>query len=150
MKKLFICCSIVVAACCFIFAVPSKKAVYFRELQTEHGTLNLIEERQIDFTVEEWNTIFRASEYEISDGGPGFGIRVCIRIAERPDCSGGVGFRCGFIKCAGATAYENVEGRKEDRTYNAEWTYDGRDLVSLTFNEQVDWDWLANTESVRK
>ena len=148
MKKLILTFSALAVSCLFIFAVPSlSKSEGYRELETEHGTLKLIDERQIDFTKDEWNAIFRESEQEIFDDGPGFGITVCIRIARRPDCKGGVGFRCGFIKCAGATSVINENGRKEDRTYNAEWTYDGRDLVTLSFNEPVDWDWLANTES---
>jgi hypothetical protein len=147
MKKLIAGCLILAASCAFIFAVPSlKKATESREIKTEHGILTVTDERQIDFTKDEWNAIFRESEQEILDDGPGFGITVCIRIAQRPSCKGGIGFRCGFIVCSGPTAYVNKEGRKEDRTYNAEWIYDGESRVSLSFNEPVDWDWLETTE----
>lgn len=72
--------------------------------------------------------------------GEGFGIR--IRIANRVrKCSGGVGFRCGFVQVS--LKREELDPDR-DKLAKAIVSEDG-EILQLEFIESVDWELLANS-----
>lgn len=87
------------------------------------------------------------------DNGDSYSIG--IRIATRKSkCLSGVGFRCGIVSNVSdltTTSLSNsnssqgssTNGIKADRIYNAIARAENN-IVTLTFTEDVNWNWLAN------
>jgi hypothetical protein len=88
------------------------------------------------------------------DNGDAYSIG--IRIATRKSkCLSGVGFRCGIVSNALSdiattsvssstnSQASSTNGIKADRIYNAIAKAENN-IVTLTFTEEVNWDWLAN------
>jgi hypothetical protein len=106
---------------------------------------------QITFENKIWQSMIGAapdtlSKVEFAD----IEITICIIIANKEvrDCVGGIGFRCGFIKCPEESIAMNTQqtGIKSDRTYKAKLTIDNTtQKTTLEFLEPVNWDWLENS-----
>lgn len=121
-------------------------------IQTEHGTLTVKTNTEnglgfIDFAVSQWNTIMNGTDQVVTEGAGRFpAICIEIPIATRPACIGGIGFRCGiriYICDQQRNRPPSTDGRNADRFYWATYQKIDDSTVRLSFNENVDWDWLS-------
>lgn len=124
-----------------------------KQIQTEHGALTVKTNAEtglnyIDFSVTQWNTIMNGTDQVVSEGTGRFpAICVEIPIAVRPECTHGLGFRCGpiriFICNQARNRLPSVNGRNTDRYYWATYQKINDATVRFSFDEKVDWDWLS-------
>ena len=123
-----------------------------KQIQTEHGTLTVKTNTgsdlgYIDFSVTQWNTIMNGTDQVVSTEAGRFpAICVDIPIATRPECNHGIGFRCGiriYFCDQARNRPPSTDGRNADRYYWATYQKIDNSTVRLSFDEKVDWDWLA-------
>lgn len=117
-----------------------------KTINTEEGTMVVKKDVSnnrdyLTFSNAQWDDIASGTDYTTASLTFPIHITICITIATRHSgCKSGIGFRCGLTTCAN-TKLNFTDGRNSDRKYNVTLSSD-KGLVTVAFNEKVDWDWL--------